>query len=200
MKCIFSLDDFCYQHKEVMESVKDLSDYFDNFKISMFTIPRFGNIPLYKNLEWLNNLPKNIEFILHGYYHMNYEFMNLNYQQCKHFINLGIEEFERCNLNIIKGFKAPNWRYNNDLVLALKDLGFWLAVYTPGHINNEIPCYIWNWDIGKEIPNINILHAHGHVHRQSGPGAFIGDYLENIKSLPKDTNFYYISEFMDGKI
>jgi len=198
MKCVLSLDDFCYQHRESIKYIEELFEYFDNFKISMFTIPRYEDIPLFRNLKWFFNLPR-IEFILHGYYHMNYEFKDLNFQQCIHFIKSGIEEFKVCNIKIVKGFKAPNWRYNEDLIKALKSLGFWLAVYTPGHMTKEIPCYTWNWDIGTDIPDVNFLHAHGHVHRQSGPGAYIGDCLENIKKLPKDTKFYYVGEFMNNE-
>ena len=198
MNCVFSLDDFCYQERDVVPFIQELDSYFNNFKISLFTIPCYERIHLIDNKDWLLSISdKNMEFILHGYYHMNYEFMHLNQEQCDHFIDLGIQEFNKVGFNLIKGFKAPNWRYNDDLIKSLKKIGFWLAVYTSGHVTNEIPCYTWNWDIGQPIPkDVKVLHAHGHTHRQSGPGAFLGDCIDNIKKLPKDTEFSFVSESM----
>ena len=200
-KCVFSLDDFCYQEKEVVPFIQELEEYFDNFKISLFTIPCYLGTYLHKNQDWLSSIAKkNMEFILHGYFHTNHEFSHLDKIQCRYFIELGIAEFKQCGINLVEGFKAPNWRYDDELIQYLKEIEFWLAVYTPGHASDEVSCYFWNWDIGQPIPqNIEILHAHGHTHRQSGPGAFIGDCMENIKKLPKDTEFYFISEAMSWK-
>jgi len=199
MKCFFSLDDFCYEEREVIPFIKELDDYFDKFKISLFTIPCYMRNHLCKTRDWFSSVAKdNMEFILHGYFHSNHEFAQLDEIQCRHFIELGIMEFRSCGIQLYeKGFKAPNWRYNDNLIRVLKDMRMWLAVYTPNHATEEIPCYFWNWDIGQPIPqNVEVLHAHGHTHRQSGPGAFIGDCIENIKQLPKDTEFSFISETM----
>lgn len=202
MKCIFTLDDFCFAHKGCMKHMEDLNSYFDNFKASMFTIPAFGRDYLTNQQEWVNSLPKYLEHILHGWIHNNYEFMELDYHECRDRINLGIMEFMDIGLPIIKGFKAPNWRYNKNLVKVLQEKGFWLAIYTEKHHKGKadginIPTCAWNWDIGTEIPpNTDLLFAHGHVHSQSGPGAYIGDCIENIKKLPKDTEFMFLSEVM----
>jgi hypothetical protein len=110
-------------------------------------------------------------------------------------------EFMDAGLPLVKGFKAPNWRYNKNLVKVLAEKGFWLAVYNEGHHRGnaggiEVPIHAWNWDIGTPIPATDFLYAHGHVHSQSGPGAYIGDCVENITKLPKDTEFIFLGEHM----
>lgn len=203
MKCIFTLDDFCFAYKDCMQYLEDLNAYFDAFKVSMFTIPASNRDYLSNHKDWLATLPQYIEHIPHGWIHNNYEFMELDYHECRDRVNLGIMEFIDAGLPIIKGFKAPNWRYNKNLVKVLEEKGFWLAVYNEGHHRGsaggiQIPIFAWNWDIGTKIPeNIDILLAHGHVHSQSGPGAYVGDYIENIKQLPKDTEFIFLSKFME---
>lgn len=194
MKCVFSLDDFCYQHKDILLFMEELNEYFNDFKYSLFTVPCFEEKSFNENQEWLRSLPKNIEYITHGFTHVNHEFANLDYETCMDLVCKGVVLMASTGLRLAPGFKAPNWRYNDNLIKVLKKLKFWLAVYTPNHATTQVPCYFWNWDIGQKIPEVEILHAHGHTHRQSGPGAYIGDCIENIKTLPKDTEFYYISE------
>lgn len=205
MKCVFSLDDYCYENRDVVKYIHELNDYFDNFKISLFTIPCYKGVSLDKNLEWFWENHINSEYILHGFWHMNYEFLHLNEEQCSLFVDLGIKVFQKCNIRFVPGFKAPNWRYNKGLVKALKKKDFWMAVYSERHIVLDVPCYVWNWDIGETkisdwLLDVPIIHAHGHCLRQSGPGKYLKDYMDNIKKLPKNTEFYFISEFMNGKV
>ena len=200
MKCIFSLDDFCKHHESVVHYLQILAEYFPKFKASMFTIPCYGKTPIVQHKEWYDSLPFQVEHILHGYFHTRHEFEKLDRIQCEHFIQEGIDRFTECGFPIVKGFKAPNWRYNNELVGALKEKGFWLATYTPNHNTTEVPCYNWNWDIGDPIPNVDFLHAHGHVHNISGPGKGIEVSMNNILKLPKYTEFYFIGEYMDGTL
>jgi len=202
MKCIFTLDDFCFAYRDCTKYLEDLNSYFDNFKVSMFTIPAFNRDYLSNYKDWLAGLPDYIEHIPHGWIHNNYEFMELDYHECRDRINLGLMEFMDAGIPIVKGFKAPNWRYNANLVKVLQEKGFWLAVYNEGHHRSNasgisIPIHAWNWDIGTPTPEVNILYAHGHVHSQSGPGAYIGDCIDNIKKLPKDTEFMFLGEHME---
>jgi len=195
MKCVFSLDDFCYEERDVLSYLKILNEYFNNFKVSMFTIPCYMGNKLSEKKEWLEALPENIEHILHGYFHTHRECQHLDHMQAKHFIELGIEEFRKCGFPIIPGYKCPNWTLGEGIVSALIQKNFWVAPYTPRHDPGEIKTYHWNWDIGEEIPtNVEMLHAHGHTHSLSGPGKGIQDSMDNVLKLPRDTEFFFISE------
>ena len=192
MKCIFTLDDFCMTYQDCLKYLEYLNDYFDDFKASLFTIPCHNRDYLSDHKDWIQKLPDYLEFIPHGWVHNNHEFSELDYHDCRDKINLGIIEFADAGIPLIRGFKAPNWRYNKNLVKVLKEKNFWLAIYTEGNHAGKtdgikIPTHAWNWDIGKPIPEKDTLYAHGHVHSQSGPGAYIGDSVENITQLPKDT-------------
>jgi hypothetical protein len=196
MKCVFSLDDYCWQYRDCIEYLEDLNEYFDNFKVSLFTIPCFEETPLSLHWEYLASVKFKSEHILHGYYHTTAEFQTLNKIQSRDYIEKGIEEFKKCGIPILPGFKGPNWRYGDGLVEQLKSMKFWLATYRPVDIEG-LKTYNWNWDIGDSmIPNAEIIHAHGHTHSLSGPGKGIQDSMDNFKRLPKDTEFLFISEVM----
>jgi hypothetical protein len=195
MKCVFSLDDFCWQYWECIPYLEELNNYFDNFKVSLFTIPCYAGISLSQYWKELNNVNFKYEHILHGYYHSPLEFDYLSKQQAKDYIQAGIVEFARCNIPVIKGFKCPNWKYSEGTVEALKELGFWLATYRPVQIDG-VRTYNWNWDIGELLPGVEVLHAHGHTHKVSGPGKGVNESMENIKQLDRDTEFLFISEVM----
>lgn len=196
MKCCFSLDDYCWQYRDCILYLNDLNNYFNNFKISLFTIPCFERVPLSEHKEVLN-LDFKHEHILHGYYHSTHEFEYLNEWQASDYIMDGVNMFIDCNIELIDGFKAPNWRYGNGTIEALKKHKLWLATYRHEDIDG-LRTYDWNWDIGDtNIPFDNdIIHAHGHTHSVSGPGKGIQESMDNIKRLPKDINFMFISEFM----
>jgi hypothetical protein len=201
MKCIFTLDDFCVTYQDCLQYLEYLNGYFDDFKASLFTIPCHNRDYLSDHKDWVKKLPEYLEFIPHGWIHNNHEFAELDYHECRDRINLGIMEFADAGIPLVRGFKAPNWRYNKNLVRALHEKGFWLAIYTEGNHAGKaegvnLPTHLWNWDIGKPIPDKDPLYAHGHVHSQSGPGAYIGDSIENITKLPKDTKFVFLSEHM----
>jgi hypothetical protein len=34
MRCVLSLDDYCWQYRDCIEYLEDLNEYFDNFKVS----------------------------------------------------------------------------------------------------------------------------------------------------------------------
>lgn len=196
MKCVLSLDDYCWQTKESIKYLEELNNYFSDFKISLFTIPCFKQMSLSSHWDELSDVKFKAEHILHGYYHTTAEFENLDKFQSAYFIERGIEEFKKCNLPIIKGFKSPNWRNSNGLFDYLKSVGFWLATLRPVNIDG-LRIYNWNWDIGdNNIPTSEIVHAHGHTHNVSGPGAGIEVSMNNIRKLPADTEFLFISEVM----
>lgn len=197
MKVVFALDDFCWQYRECISYLEELNDYFDNFKVSLFTIPCYEKVPLSSHWDYLSNVKFKSEHILHGYYHTIAEFQYLNKFQSADYIEYGIKEFKKCGIPIIKGFKGPNWKFSEGLVEQLKFMGFWLATYRPMNIDG-LKTYDWSWDVGsKERPEGDVIHAHGHTYNLSGPGKGIGESMENIKNqLPKNIEFLFISEFM----
>jgi hypothetical protein len=196
MKCVFSLDDYCWHYRDCILFLDKLNSYFPEFKVSLFTIPCFEGIPLCSYWKELSDVRFKNEHILHGYYHSTAEFEHLTKQQALDYIKMGIEEFKRCDIPIVNGFKGPNWRYSPGTEEALKSIEFWLAPYRPTEING-LKTYHWNWDIGEPIPKgIDFLHAHGHTHSLSGPGKGIQDSMKNIIQLPVETEFLFISEVM----
>src|SRR3972149_7282518 len=130
------LDDFSVVNNR-MDLLLKLKEYYPGFKVSLFTIPydapaeiqvearlnRTGVLDLIKkNLDWMQIIP-------HGLTHMPKEMEKCDYDTFKHLVFPSIEEaLSKDGLPYEKGFKAPYWLWNEDVVRALDEQGWWGAV------------------------------------------------------------------------
>lgn len=187
-KVIFDLDDYCDEYNCLPELL-ELKKEIPNMKVTLFTIPAKTSQKLLdetKKYDW-------IQMAVHGFNHAtNYEFAFVGYNNAKEMILGSYKEGY-----YVKGFKAPGWQINTEVMKALKDLGFWLAVqwkdgrfygdpngpYQPQVIEG-LKCYAF-----RERENA----IHGHTWLTCGNG------LSQIKSNLleyKDSEFEFINNII----
>ncbi len=144
----------------------------DNFKVTLFTIPRQSTVGF---LEEVNKIPW-IELGIHGWDHSPRECENWTYKEAKEKIKISLSSKLFAPI-----FKAPYWLFSNGTYKACKDLG----VKVCDHFKNDHPkdAYVW----GK--PN-GIIQAHGHL--TSIDGNYIGRNMN--KYIFKNKKYKFISE------
>jgi len=195
------LDDFSVINSR-LDLLFQLRDYFQDFRISLFTVPveigidRDWGISLIEN-ELLATIKKNIDWmqiIPHGLTHNGSEMRDMNYDTFKMAMNETKIIFDRKGLPFEKGFKAPHWRWNKEVVRALDDEGWWGAV-DPRQPNMSKPkrYYEYSHSIDNIDYSCDVLKLHGHIF---GTRNDLGKCMENILKLPKDTNWKFVTDFI----
>lgn len=197
------LDDFSVlnNHMDILMKVKE---HFPEFKISLFTIP-FDYVfeqsvmralrPT--ELEKVKAALPWIQIIPHGVTHMPREFENCD----KHSMDMIIENineiFERDHLPFEKGFKAPYWLWNHEVVESLNEHGWWGAV---DRNNPEMhrPHKYYEYTYSLEEPfweaKEDTLLLHGHMDLPSKNN--LGDCWANLLKLPSDTVWHFVTDYI----
>lgn|SRR3990167_1570092 len=200
MKATISLDDFSAVNCR-LELLFSLKDYFNNFKISMFTVPvdkrrdwgssliREDNLQIIKNnLDWIQIIP-------HGLFHNGSEMMDCDYFTFKQNIMPAIKEaFEKDGLFFVGGFKSPHWRWTEGVVRALDEEGWWGAIDR----DKVMPCtkryYKYNFLLNEPFYDSDKdLKLHGHVY---GTKNDLGRCFNNLIKLPRDTDWHFVTDFL----
>ena len=182
-----------------------LKKHFPDFKVSLLAIPYdekrdYG--PTLIRRQLLKEVKKNlswIQLIPHGLVHSSSdEFRTMSYEQFKNEVLPKIKKgFEDDGLPYENGFGAPHWNWSPGVVKALDEIGWFGMVrrekdimlrtkrfYQYTHLLNEP---FWESDLP-------VLKLHGHVY---GTRNDVGDCLENLLKLPKDTKFTYATEHIE---
>lgn len=183
-----------------------LKEHIPNFKITLFTISKKTERGKYKSKrdfeEQYTRFAKMlkeydwIEVAQHGLDHSDNEF-NLTYDETKK----RIKEIEKWNkkigLDVVKVFRAPFWQCSEEAYEALRDAGYQVAT-DRNQVRPDIKDmdqYRWNWSFETEIPNVKVLKGHGHVSLPSKNN--IPECMENLKRLPQDAQYLFVSEYLD---
>jgi predicted deacetylase len=177
-----------------------LKSYFDNFKVSLFTVPfdekqDWGPYTIRK--DYLAEIKKNLDWIQlipHGFKHNGTEVKNWTYIETMDKLKDIEAVFRIDDLPFEKGFCAPHWRWNEDVVRALNDSGWWGAVdrrqpkmvktnkyYKYSHCLDE------KWSDGD-------LKLHGHIY---GTLNDLGKNFDKLLTLPKDTDWRFVTDFLE---
>ena len=137
MKTIsLDLDDFSILNNR-MDLLMQLKESYPKLKVSLFTIPYDfayetlpeGQILRDKTLAMIKTQLDWIELIPHGLVHFPKEFEKCDYKTMKLKVFPAIEEaFKKDCLPYVKGFKAPYWLWNEEVVRALDEEGWWGAI------------------------------------------------------------------------
>lgn len=206
MKVILDLDDFSVLNNR-FDLLFKIKEHYPNFKVSMFTIPfdaRYetsGNRiyrdkaveTLKENLDWIQIIP-------HGLAHMPREFEKADKTTTLLALKAIDEVFSKDEIPYEKGFKAPQWLWNREVVEALDSKGWWGAV----DVNQpEMPCtnrfYRYSYSLSQPFweSDREVLKLHGHLDGSSDNDldkCFLG-----IFKLPTDVEFGFVTEQLENK-
>lgn len=182
-----------------------LKEHFPKLKVSMFTIPfdyenEKTGVHIYKD-DFLKTLKENLDWIQlipHGLSHIPREFEKCDRWTMKLSLEAIDEVFKKDGLPYVKGFCAPYWLWNQEVVDVLNEEGWWGAIdrnqpdmITP---NNY---YQYNSSIDEQFwidPPEN-LKLHGHMSAPSTNG--MEDCFLNLMKMPRDYEFVFVTEMLE---
>ena len=182
-----------------------LKEHFPNFKVSLFTVPvdkksDWGPYliredilkEIKKHLDWMQIIP-------HGLWHEKLEALMWDYAHTKSFVLPTIKElFDKDGLPFVKGFCAPHWRWSKGVVMALDEEGWWGAIDR----DKSTPCpkrfYQYNCLLNEPFweSDISVLKLHGHIY---GTKNDVGRCFDNLLKLPLDTEWHFVTNFLEDK-
>jgi hypothetical protein len=184
-----------------------LKESYPKLKVSLFTIPydysyemdvsgrimRENTIKeIKKHLSWM-------EFVPHGLMHLEREFEKCSYETMKNNIFPAIDEcFKRDNLPYVKGFKAPYWLWNDGVVKALDEAGWWGAIdRNQVYIKPTKKFYVYTHNIFEPFwdSTLDVLKLHGHMTNKMPDN--IEKNFVNLFKMPADAEFKFASEMLN---
>jgi len=190
--------------------LRRLIDRYPDIKITLFFIPfdyemeMAQLVRIYKEsrLVELKDLLKtgNVELVPHGLTHMPEEFLRAD----KHTIKLSLSAIEDVlgsnGLPYVKGFKAPYWLYNKNLVEVLDENGWWMAINRddPKALKTE-RFYKYSHSIHEPFwkSESDVLKLHGHM---LGSENDLEEHFLNLYKIPlEDVEFKFASELVEGR-
>jgi hypothetical protein len=183
MKICLTFDDFDFGCKDQVKMYYELSRIYKNFKVTLFTIPKYkGGIGITE--QDIKSKPGWMEIVQHGLYHSKKEFENLTKEQAKIRIQEGYFE------GMIKGFKPPQWAYNDGVFEVLFEFGYWVAIL-PWQKMPQTVKEIKYFTIDPQIKDE--LYFQGHNGNIGGTG--IEENWEKLTHLPEG-EFVFASELL----
>lgn len=204
MKTItLDFDDFSVLRSR-MDFLLKLKEHYPSLKVSMFTIPydyeyEIGQLALqrddalkliHENLDWIQIIP-------HGLMHIPDEFKNCDRHTMKLALKAIDEALNKDDLPYEKGFKAPFWLWNQDVVDVLDKEGWWGAIDRdqPNMIKTR-RYFTYTHSINEPFwhSNNDVLHLHGHMTAPSANN--IEDCFLNLMKMPRDAEFKFVTEFV----
>lgn len=181
-----------------------LKERYPAFKVSLFTVPfdikhREGDRKealerIKKCLDWIQIIP-------HGLYHNSSEVRKYKYYEFRESIAPTITSyFNKDGLPFVKGFCAPHWHWNSEVVGALDDMGWW------GAISPKVPkmeCtkrfYRYSHSIDESFldSGLSILKLHGHLNGTSSDD--LEKCFENLLKLSDSVEWSFVTDFIEEK-
>lgn len=198
---VLDFDDFSLENNQI-PYLEKLKEQFPKIKISLFTIPfdyrYFNNMRDFERdqiKQWIRSNLDWIEIIPHGLTHKDREFEQATYKG----LPLVFETIERVfsdyNIPFVKGFKAPQWLYNKDLIRYLDEKGWFLATdrnqpEAPKAKRNYV--YTHSVDEPFWLSNQKSIKLHGHISLPSSNN--LADNILNLLKINPDACFKFVSE------
>lgn len=205
-KVVFSLDDFSLMNND-FELLLKLKEHYPQLKVSMFMIPfhaefeissahifRDGALKtLHDNLDWIQIIP-------HGLTHMDREFEKADKEAMRLTMRAIDKLWTMQGIPYVKGFKAPQWLWNKDVVEVLDKEGWFGSVdrNQPNMLKTK-KFYEYNWSISEPFiySEADVLKLHGHINPEMD-NDFDKCFLQ-LMSLPADTEFFYVTDFLENR-
>ncbi len=179
-----------------------LKEHFPKMKVSMFTVPfdyrhetnatmrmmrphALGTLK--KNLDW-------IELIPHGLSHMPREFDKADKEATQSALKAIEEIFAKDGLPYVKGFCAPFWLWNQEVVDVLDQEGWWGAIdrNQPNMLKTK-RTYTYTASITEPFWNYkDLIQLHGHIDGVSEND--IANCFGNLMRLDPKADWLFVSE------
>ena len=138
--------------------------------------------------------------IPHGLIHTPKEFEKCDYDTMKNYVMPAIDEaFKRDNLPYVKGFKAPYWLWNENVVKALDDAGWWGAVDPFQPMIKPKRFYSYTHSLNTRFADtigIDLIKLHGHITPDSVNS--IEKCFFNLFKMQPDAEFKFASEMLES--
>ena len=207
MKVSLDLHDFSVLNNR-LDLLLKIKEHFPNFKVSLFTIPydyqtekniegrtlRSKTLEAIKeNLEWMQIIP-------HGLTHMPREFENCDKETFRLALASIDEAFKKDGLPYEKGFCAPYWLWNQDVVDVLNERGWWGAIdrrQAEMIRPNKFYTYSHSLDDPYWKANVDTIKLHGHIDGTSPND--LDRCFTGIFKLPSDTEWVFVTDFIEEK-
>lgn len=171
MICYLDFDDFNSENynADIAKALDELVAYFDDFKCNMFVSAGLGQIE--------NPYPERIAYCLHGDHHIQGEEMS---------------EEKISAWPHDKVYRAHFWVLSDQMYGRLRKMGFKIML-NYFDVDEQRKGIFFDWNI-KDAPDLQktVLFGHGHV--MNGANG-ICEMIENIKKLPKDTQFNFLRNY-----
>lgn len=202
---VLDLDDFSILRSR-MDLLLTIKEHYPKFKVSMFTIPydyeyEMSQLRIQrdeakelikKNLSWIQIIP-------HGLSHLPREFEKADTKATVLALNAINEIFMKEELPYERGFKAPYWLWNKEVVEVLNQRGFWGAVDRdqPNMLRPK-KYYVYDYSIDEPfwLSDKETVKLHGHMTLPSKNN--LEDCLLNLFKLPNNVEFKYVTDFIQS--
>lgn len=201
MNVCLALHDFSVVNNR-MDLFLNLKNHFPNFKVSLFTIAvdeigdwgagmerkDFLDV-IHRNLDWMQIIP-------HALHHKGSETHQITENRFEEYLNNIEKIFQKDGLPYEHGFVAPHWRWNQNVVNVLNRRGWWGAVDRDKDMPYTNVFYRYNFLLNEDFisDGMDNLKLHGHVY---GTKNSIGRCINNVLSLPIDTNFKFVTDCLE---
>lgn len=184
-----------------------LKERYPKMKLSLFFIPwdhefekslmRLGKVELIEkfkeNLDWIRLYP-------HGLTHFAREFEKADRQAMEYSLKAIDEIMKSVGLPYQKGFCAPFWLWNQEVVDVLDEQGWWGAVdrNQPEMVRPK-RFYQYSHSINEpyHTDKAKVWKLHGHMSLPS-PNS-IDMCLFNLLQIPNDAQWHFIDDFVEEK-
>lgn len=144
-----------------------------------------------KNLDWIQIIP-------HGVMHIPEEFARCDKETFKMAMASIDEAFEKDGLPYEKGFKAPYWLWNQDIVDVLDEFGWWGAQdrNQPKNIRTKKK-YEYDYSIDEPFweTDKEVVKLHGHISLPSANN--LEDCLLNLFKLPSNVQWDFVTDYLE---
>lgn len=205
MKYVLDFDDWSVLNNR-LDLLLKLKESYPKLKVSLFTIPYDAAFEMdvsaqimrdktleeiHKHLDWMQIIP-------HGLVHMPREFEKCDYATMKQVMEAIDIQFKKDKLPYVKGFKAPFWLWNDEVVKCLDDEGWWGAVDRKmNHQPRTKKFYMYNHSIDEPFSKstgFDLMKLHGHITPDKNG---IDRCFTNLFKMDPEAEFIFASECLE---
>jgi len=205
-KIVIDLDDFSLLNND-FDLLLKLKEHYPKLKVSLFMIPFHAEYEissahifresalkkLHENLDWLQIIP-------HGLTHIEKEFEKADKESMRLAMRAIDKIWAEQQIPYVKGFKAPQWLWNKDVVDVLDKEGWFGAVdrNQPDMLKTK-KFYEYNYSLSEPFyySDLDVLKLHGHINLELD-NDFSKCFL-NLMKLPEDSEFCFVTDFLEDR-